>query len=66
MQTTKLKSALGPRTVLTLTDFEKRVLLSLLKKASIPAITRDITSEQPGYDQWKIGHVLQTMIRGLQ
>ena len=66
MQVKKLASTHGPLTQITLTEFEKRVFISLVKKASIPFISDDIKSDQPGYDQVRVGHVLQTFLRGVK
>lgn len=66
MNIKKLASTHGPLTQVTLTEFEKCVFISLVKKASIPFISDDIKSIQPEYDQMRVGHVLQTFLRGVK
>lgn len=66
MQIKKLTSTHGPLTQLTLTEFEKSVFISLVKKASIPAINNDINSPDFNYGQVRVGHVLQTFLKGVK
>lgn len=66
MQFKKLKSTHGDLTQITLTEFEKRVFISLFKKASIPFITKDMNVTDGVYDEVRIGHVLQTFLKGVK
>ena len=61
----KLTSLHGPLTQITLTDFEKTILTSLVKKASIGSLYDDIklSDNNPNYDKVVIATVLRTFLR---